>query len=88
MTEECDSEIFERILSKVIGDEFQTEYRMHNLTFVGIKNSNVQIMLNDGKLQEFEFRAESNLIERIIHYTVANHFYTVKSEVAMIVRNK
>ncbi len=87
-TEFCDSEIFVRILQKVIGEDFQNGYQMRDFTYVSVKRSTVDIELKDGKLQSFEFKAESNLLERIIVYTVANHFYTVKSEVALIVRSK
>jgi len=85
-TQECDPEIFIRILEKVMVENFAN--RMKDFTYIGIRNSSIEIELENGKLQEFSFTAESDLVERIIHYTVANHFYTVKSEVAMIVREK
>lgn len=85
-TEECDSEIFVRILHKVIGAEFHDGYKLFDFTYVSIYPSSVEIKLQDGQLESFSFKAESNLLERIIIYTIANHFYTIKSEMALTLR--
>lgn len=73
-TEYQDTLLFRKIIDKVMNnDRTDTTYRITT-------NCQMRVDYKDAVIRELTFEGDSNFIKRLLHITVANHWYMLKQE--------
>lgn len=70
-----DSLLFMKILDKVL-----VRGHLSDLTYAITTNCEMRIDYRDSVIRELSFDGDTDLIQRLIHLTVANHWHMLKQE--------